>query len=191
MAIGLVHYQKAIVLEHKGRIYTVDFYKNDSILGSNGKKYPVPAVVALKDYVSPNKRTVPFSRKNVFIRDKMKCQYCGKKCGPKDLTYDHVVPRSRWDMEKRGTPTNWENIVASCVPCNSKKADFTLEEVGMSLKREPTRPSPVGYVLGLAPWTTIEEEWLPYIPKSYLEYCQTMRGEVSGDEDGKELERIL
>ena len=55
----------------------------------------------------------------------------------------------------------------------------------------PLTYSTIPYVLGLAPWTTIEEEWLPYIPKSYLEYCQTMRGEVSGDEDGKELERIL
>jgi len=188
-AIGLISYEKAIVLEIKGRIYNVDFYTDDHIIGTRGKKWPVPAVVALIDYVSPSKRTVPFSRKNVFIRDKMKCQYCGKKCSAKELTYDHVIPRSRWS-HKKGTPTKWENIVASCVPCNNKKADLTLEQAGMRLIRHPHQPSPVGYVLGLAPWTNIEKEWEPYIPKSYLEYCQTIRENYDETEENA-VENLL
>ena len=192
-AIGLISYQSAVILDHKGKSHGVDFYKDDYIIGTRGKKYPVPAVVALKNYVNPKDRKVPFSRKNVFIRDKMKCQYCGKKCKPRELTYDHVIPRSKWDVKKLGTPTNWVNIVSCCSPCNNRKSNLTLKQSGMKLIRQPYQPSPHGYVLGLAPWTPIESEWIRYIPKAYLAYCQTMRDETSNGmgEDAAEMARIL
>lgn len=94
----------------------------------------MPAVVRLLKYVSLDVKTVKFSRINVFGRDHFTCQYCGDQPGTANLTYDHVLPKSR------GGKTCWENIVTACVPCNFQKADRTPEEAGMKLKNIPYTP---------------------------------------------------
>ncbi|HEY9057607.1 MAG TPA: HNH endonuclease, partial [Aurantimonas sp.] len=71
----------------------------------------LPSVVCLKSYVKPARHPA-FTRFNVFLRDRFQCQYCGS---PHELTFDHVIPRSR------GGLTTWENVVAACSPCNLKK----------------------------------------------------------------------
>jgi 5-methylcytosine-specific restriction endonuclease McrA len=77
---------------------------------------------------------VPFTRANVFLRDEFTCQYCG--CKGKDLTFDHVLPKSR------GGKTRWDNVVAACQACNLKKAAKTTSQAGFKLKKVPTKPSP-------------------------------------------------
>ena len=119
--IGLISWQKAMTLDYKDLVSVVDFYKDDSIVCPHGEKWPVPAVIALKSWARASKSKIPFSRKNVFLRDKLTCQYCNKRFTTKKLTYDHVVPRSKW--RGNGTPTRWENIVTCCYPCNHKKAN--------------------------------------------------------------------
>ena len=79
----------------------------------------LPSVVSLKTYIRPSRRPA-FTRFNVFLRDEFECQYCGD---PNDLTFDHVVPRSK------GGRTTWENVVTACSPCNLTKGG-----------RMPTRP---------------------------------------------------
>lgn len=76
-----------------------------------------------------------FSRKNVYIRDGYRCQYCDKRFPSSELNIDHVVPTSR------GGKTTWTNTVLSCVACNDKKANRTPEEAGMTLIRQPQVPS--------------------------------------------------
>jgi 5-methylcytosine-specific restriction endonuclease McrA len=71
-------------------------------------------VIALRDYVRPATR-VAFTRFNVFLRDRFRCQYCGEQYLRGELTFDHVVPRAD------GGPTSWTNIVAACSPCNTRK----------------------------------------------------------------------
>lgn len=105
------------------------------------KKFMAPSVVRLKRYAEVPRRTQMLSRKNIYIRDGYCCQYCGKKFSAKDLTLDHVVPRSR------GGPSKWENLVAACDNhyedekfvrgCNHRKGDKTAEEAGMKLLRQP------------------------------------------------------
>jgi len=97
----------------------------------------VPEVIILTDYIrNPNKdKKVRFSRQSVFKRDSYTCQYCAKKLSRKDLTIDHVVPRSR------GGLTNFKNIVAACFKCNTKKANRTPEEAQMPLRTKPTIPN--------------------------------------------------
>lgn len=73
----------------------------------------------------------PVTRREVFRRDHHTCQYCGS---PKRLTLDHVMPRSR------GGSHTWDNVVAACETCNSKKGDRTLREVGMHLTTKPKPP---------------------------------------------------
>ena len=97
-------------------------------------KIRVPRVILLVLFDRLPKKEVKFTRHNIFERDRNICQYCGNVFERKDLNLDHVVPRDR------GGPTSWENIVCSCVRCNTQKANRTPQEAGMHLVRKPKRP---------------------------------------------------
>ena len=90
----------------------------------------IPSVVVLRDYVKPRK-TVAFTRFNLFLRDEFCCQYCGQRA---ELTFDHVVPRAA------GGVTSWENVVAACSPCNLRKGSKSLRQAGLHLNKPPRRP---------------------------------------------------
>lgn len=94
----------------------------------------LPSVISLKEYIKPAP-TPAFTRFNVFLRDRLTCQYCGDPFNAPDLTFDHVVPRTY------GGRTTWQNVVASCSPCNLRKGGRTPKEAGMPLRREPIEPS--------------------------------------------------
>ena len=96
--------------------------------------FKIPLVLRLVDLVKTVYRNkIPFSRKNVFIRDGFRCQYCGGS--PQVLSLDHVFPVSR------GGKSNFLNCVTSCITCNVKKGDKTLEEAHMRLVKQPYEPS--------------------------------------------------
>ncbi len=94
----------------------------------------LPSVIALKEYV-PAARTPAFTRFNVFLRDEWHCQYCCKEFQTKELTFDHVIPRSR------GGRTAWTNIVAACQRCNTAKGSSIPSECGMYPRAEPREPT--------------------------------------------------
>jgi len=97
--------------------------------------WQAPAVVRLTHWIHPHKARVRFSRQNVLARDRYRCQYCGERKPLRQLTFDHVIPRSR------GGRTCWENIVTACFnPCNQLKGNKTPEEAGMRLLKKPVRP---------------------------------------------------
>ena len=97
-------------------------------------KIRIPRVIVLLVFDRLPKKEVKFTRHNIFERDKNICQYCGLTYDRKDLNLDHVIPRDR------GGPTTWENIVCSCIACNTQKANRTPSEAGMHLIRKPKRP---------------------------------------------------
>ena len=97
-------------------------------------KIRVPRVILLVMYDRLPKKEVKFTRHNIFERDKNTCQFCGKVFEREQLNLDHVIPRDR------GGPTTWENIVCSCIPCNTHKANRTPQEASMHLVRKPKRP---------------------------------------------------
>ena len=94
-----------------------------------------PEVILLTRHDRMPVRQVPFSRRNLYRRDSNSCQYCGQVCSTRDLSIDHVIPRSR------GGKTNWENCVLACIPCNVRKGNRSPEQVGMSLVKPPLRPT--------------------------------------------------
>ena len=94
----------------------------------------VPRIIVLALFDRLPKKEVKFTRHNIFERDRNTCQYCGRVHDRKDLNLDHVVPRDR------GGPTTWENIVCSCIECNTHKANRTPAEAGLHLIRKPKRP---------------------------------------------------
>lgn len=94
-----------------------------------------PRVVRLFRYDKVPRQTLRFNRRNLFARDENRCQFCEKQFPAAQLSFDHVVPKSR------GGQTSWENVVCSCLRCNGRKGNRTPEEAGMKLARQPFRPS--------------------------------------------------
>ena len=126
----------------------------------------IPRILVLQAYDRMPIGRVRFSRRNIFIRDKDTCQYCGRRFSRKQLSLDHVIPRSR------NGRTNWENIVAACVPCNSRKGGGTPKEARMTLLRPPKKPT----------WSELRniigprlryQEWLPFLNPVDAAYWNT------------------
>lgn len=99
----------------------------------------VPRIIRLLFYDRLPRQPVKFNRRNIFARDRNRCQYCGKRFPTSELSLDHVVPRSR------GGEASWTNIVCCCVRCNVRKGGRVPAEAGMQLIVEPVKPkrSPV------------------------------------------------
>jgi len=106
----------------------------DQSISSPSVKISLPSVIALKEYV-PQKRNPAFTRFNVFLRDRFSCQYCGGGFSASDLTFDHVVPRSK------GGRTNWANVVAACSPCNLRKGNRLSGQCNMQPLAKPIAPN--------------------------------------------------
>jgi 5-methylcytosine-specific restriction endonuclease McrA len=94
----------------------------------------VPRVIRLLVYDRLPRREVKFTRRNIYARDRSRCQYCGKKFPTTELSLDHIVPRSR------GGTNDWPNIVCCCVRCNVRKGGRTPTEAGMRLVALPVKP---------------------------------------------------
>ncbi len=122
-------WEEVVKAVYQDRVDVVSTY--DKVVRSPSMEIALPSVIALKTYVDQD-RPPAFTRFNVFLRDGFTCQYCGDTA---ELTFDHVVPRSR------GGRTTWENIVAACSPCNLRKGGRTPQQAGMPIRREPHRPN--------------------------------------------------
>ena len=116
---------KAVVLD---RVNIVSHY--EKTVRSPSFEIRLPSVVSLKTYVKPARHPA-FTRFNVFLRDRFTCQYCG--CHD-DLTFDHVIPRSKGGM------TTWDNVVAACSCCNLRKSDRLPDEAHMWPAMKPYQP---------------------------------------------------
>lgn len=175
--LSIIDWKKAILWSMKYidnpkyGIDIIDFYKNDSIAGVNNKKYPVPCVAKTKRFFRQYKNNLIFSRKNIFIRDNYTCQYCGIKYDVKNLTYDHVIPKSIWNYSQ-SSPTCWTNIVTACVSCNRRKGNKTPNQAQMPLINLPIQPCKGPKYLPIAHHIfkmkdRIPKEWKIYLPESY------------------------
>jgi 5-methylcytosine-specific restriction endonuclease McrA len=96
--------------------------------------FRVPEIIILTEYDGSPRAAVSFSRRNLCIRDRYMCQFCGAKLSGENLTIDHLTPRSR------GGSTTWENCVLSCIRCNERKRDRTPDEAHMKPLKAPRKP---------------------------------------------------
>lgn len=124
-------WQDAVKATLLGRVNTVAEY--DRYIRSPSMEMALPSVVSLKEYIKPADRPA-FTRFNVFLRDKFICQYSGQRLPAHELTFDHVIPRSR------GGRTSWENVVTASSEYNLRKGSRTLEQAGLTLLQRPRRP---------------------------------------------------
>ena len=93
-----------------------------------------PRIIRLLSYDRLPRRGLRLTRRNIYARDRNRCQYCGKRFPSSELSLDHVVPRSQ------GGETSWTNIVCACVKCNVRKGGQQPFEAGMKLITEPVKP---------------------------------------------------
>lgn len=105
------------------------------MIKTSGQPVPAPDVIVLTEYGKRPPMKIGFNRQNLFKRDAYSCQYCGVSLPGSELQVEHVFPRSR------GGPTTWENTVAACDACNSRKADRLPNEAGMKLRKQPKAPT--------------------------------------------------
>lgn len=158
-AINRVSWQTAFGWLFQGKVEVVETYA-DWVVHSAHEAWPVPSIIRfIKKVRGFFNRGIRFNRKNVYLRDKGKCQYCGKVTPTHEFTYDHVVPRSM------GGKTAWENIVVACIQCNHRKADRTPEQAKMRLIGTPVKPKslPDGQGLALS-WTVgMPESWKDWL----------------------------
>ena len=125
-------WQEAVKAIFRDTVVVVSEYNRT--IHSPSCEFKLPSVIALKEYIQPN-HTPAFTRYNVFLRDAWHCQYCGDIKHTKALTFDHVIPRSR------GGRTSWDNIVAACKPCNTRKGSKLPKECDMLPITAPREPS--------------------------------------------------
>jgi 5-methylcytosine-specific restriction endonuclease McrA len=133
LPVSRVNIKRAIALLVTGKAEPLDF--------TSGKAYRVrsPSVVILvpeqiRLTITDAERVwrvPPVNRREVLRRDKYTCQYCGST---KQLTLDHVIPRSK------GGKHTWDNVVIACERCNSRKGDRTPIQAGMILRTKPRAP---------------------------------------------------
>ncbi|MCB8819720.1 HNH endonuclease [Microvirga rosea] len=146
-------WQDAIKAVFLDRVNIVSEY--DKVVRSPSFEIRLPSVISLKTYVKPS-RNPAFTRFNVFLRDRFTCQYCGTH---EDLTFDHVVPRSK------GGQTTWENVVAACAPCNLRKGDRMPHDVEMWPRQSPFAPTLHDLHSNgrLFPPNYLHDSWLDYL----------------------------
>ena len=106
----------------------------DEVVRSPSFEFKLPSVLVLKEYVQAARRPA-FTRYNVFLRDEWHCQYCGVQERTSELTFDHVIPKSR------GGRTSWTNIVTACRTCNTMKGHKLPHECKMFPRMEPRQPN--------------------------------------------------
>jgi 5-methylcytosine-specific restriction endonuclease McrA len=127
----------------------------DRVFRAERVTVPEPSVVRLGYFVRvPYQARIALNRRAVFARDGHRCQYCGASAE----NIDHVIPRSK------GGPHAWDNVVAACRPCNTRKRDRMLEDSGMRLRRLPAVPRERTWILVAS--GTIRPDWEPYLGRN-------------------------
>jgi 5-methylcytosine-specific restriction endonuclease McrA len=130
--VGIIDCLEALVMCIVGKATAVEEYEEE--VSSPSVTFKIPSVIVLKSVVKFINGSLNPSRNNIMWRDKNQCQYCGVIQASRELTIDHVLPRSR------GGKNTWTNLVACCKKCNQKKRDRTPTEASMTLLNKPVKP---------------------------------------------------
>jgi 5-methylcytosine-specific restriction endonuclease McrA len=155
--LRIVSWQKAITLLFQGKVEVIAVY--DREIRGVTVRVKLPSVLRLLRHVRIKRPfyDVPFSRANVYSRDDHRCQYCGGRFTPGQLTFDHVIPVAR------GGQKGWDNIVTCCIPCNRRKGDRAPEQAGLSLVRRPRRPAALPALTLSLGLKRAPESWRDYL----------------------------
>lgn len=156
----------AVVHCFYGKTTAVEYFEPARFLHTPSLELQVPSVIALREY-APFQAPVGradgklSSRRSIILRDGGECVYCRSRGieNRSDLTIDHVYPKSRWTPRDGVDVNGWENKVACCKTCNQIKGDQTLEEIGWTLDRVPSKPDTSSILKGYVS----EEIWTRWV----------------------------
>ena len=149
--ISTINWRKAICMLTLDKVEVVKEYNTQ--IRSQHLTFNLPSVVRLLRSVKRPRNRVKFNRHNILARDRFLCQYCHKRFSANDLTFDHVLPKSR------GGKTSWDNIVSCCAKCNGKKGNRTPYEAGMPLRKFPQEPDWIPVFSVTLANSDIPEDW--------------------------------
>ena len=127
--LNVTSIRRGFVLVDKGKAELIK--SDDNPIISGYRTYLRPVIIRLLRYIKHQAKNIRASRARIYKRDGNECVYCGSK---KELTLDHVVPKSK------GGGNEWTNLVTSCFKCNLKKGSKTLEESKLIMKHKPFAP---------------------------------------------------
>lgn len=153
--LNICNVRRAMIMVITGKAEVLE--QNGLVLHTIDEDFRAPSVIRLATLIRRPRPQVKLTRREIFIRDNYTCQYCGIQT--RDLTIDHVMPRSR-----KGGHT-WENLVSACKGCNHRKGGKTVQEARMQLLRDPFRPrAGLYYTIQRKLNQSLQEEWLKFIP---------------------------
>ena len=148
MVIGA---KRAVILLLNEKVDSLENYREK--IHSAYISLPLPSVIKLKHYARIRRKEIVLSRKNILKRDNHTCQYCGVRSVP--MTIDHVISR------KKGGEDTWENLVAACVPCNTRKGNHSPREAQMELVKTPRKPTMILHLQKFV--KQFQSSWRPYL----------------------------
>ena len=148
MVIGA---KRAVILLLNEKVDSLENYREK--IHSAYISLPLPSVIKLKHYARIRRKEIVLSRKNILKRDNHTCQYCGVRSVP--MTIDHVISR------KKGGEDTWDNLVAACVPCNTRKGNHSPREVQMALVKIPRKPTMILHLQKFV--KQFQSSWRPYL----------------------------
>ncbi|VEP16202.1 HNH endonuclease [Hyella patelloides LEGE 07179] len=133
LPLNRINFRRAVTLLAMGKAEPIIFFEDTTFkeIRSPSIVIQVPPVIRLYQSAERPWKIPPVSRKEILRRDEHQCQYCGNR---KQLTIDHIIPRSR------GGKHIWNNVVIACADCNSRKGNKTPEEAKMTLLNKPKAP---------------------------------------------------
>jgi len=131
--LNVTSIRRGFVLVDKGKAEIIKSDENPIVTGY--KTFVRPLIIRLLNYIKHKTKTIRASRTRIYKRDNYQCVYCGSN---KELTLDHVVPKSK------GGGNEWTNLVTSCFKCNLKKGSKSPEEARMVMRQKPFVPTIVG-----------------------------------------------
>ena len=156
--------RRALVLIFGGKADMLE--QRQQYLHTTDRSFQVPSVIRLRAFVRRPRPRVKLSRREIFIRDRFTCQYCGGV--NKDLTVDHIVPRSR------GGRHEWTNVVTCCKTCNHRKGSKSVQEARMVLASYPHEPRPgVYYTIERRLDLRRQPDWHKFLPGVELSSMMT------------------
>ena len=150
--LNVCNARRAFILVDRGKAEILEH--TEGVLRSAFQTF-LPSVIRLIYMIRRPRPQMRLTRREVFVRDRYTCQYCGKQT--RDLTIDHVRPRHQ------GGHHSWENLVSACRSCNHRKAGRTPAEAHMRLLKEPRRP-PASSFYVFHHYLENQHDWRKFIP---------------------------
>lgn len=135
--LTIISVKRGLILSFKDNGMKVLSYYDDCII-SEKQEHKLPAVMWYPNFINVAKKRTP-TKRTILARDGYSCQYCFKNLGRHEATVDHVIPVCRFKNKKEAN--TWENMVACCQKCNSKKGDSMLQDIDLKLIRKPKPPT--------------------------------------------------